>query len=233
VFKKDFLRFVSQTSGTPLGLSIESAAGPNRYTSDGRRIIDLISGIAVSALGHAHPKFMTAIHDQVYRHLHTMVYGDLIQTPQVQLAKLLARQLPDPLDVTYFTNSGAEVVEGALKLCCHSLLVRLDGRGAFIIRTQVENVESPEKNFFVGSNYPNPFRDQTSIPYALGSDARGGVTFQVFDLLGRSVFSTDLGSKRAGQHTVVFDRAGLPAGTYLTHFEGEGFTASRRIVCAK
>jgi len=111
-----FKRFVAQTSDAPIGLEIQRAEGPFLFTVDGRRIIDFISGIAVSSLGHGHPAVIEAIHRQVNRHLHVMVYGEFVQAPQVELASKLAGLLPQQLQVTYFTNSGTEAVEGALKL---------------------------------------------------------------------------------------------------------------------
>lgn len=112
----DFARHVAWTSNHPLGLEVERAEGPFLYLSDGRRIIDFISGIAVSSLGHGHPRVIDAIKEQVDRHLHVMVYGELVQRPQVELATLLAQNLPSELSVVYFTNSGTEANEGALKL---------------------------------------------------------------------------------------------------------------------
>ena len=111
-----FERFVAQTSDAPIGLEIQRAEGPFLFTVDGRRIIDFISGIAVSSLGHGHPAVIEAVHRQVDRHLHVMVYGEFVQAPQVRLAAMLAEILPEQLQVTYFTNSGTEAVEGALKL---------------------------------------------------------------------------------------------------------------------
>lgn len=111
-----FRRYIAWTSDDPLGLVIDRAEGPFIFTSDGRRIIDFISGIAVSSLGHGHPAVLEVIHRQVDRHLHVMVYGEMIQRPQVELAALLASRLPPQLQVTYFTNSGTEANEGALKL---------------------------------------------------------------------------------------------------------------------
>jgi len=111
-----FKRFLAQTSDAPLGLEIERAEGSFLFTVDGRRIIDFISGIAVSSLGHGHPAIVEAIRRQVDRHLHVMVYGEFVLAPQVELAAMLAELLPEKLQVTYFTNSGTEAVEGALKL---------------------------------------------------------------------------------------------------------------------
>lgn len=111
-----FTRHLAWTSEAPLGLTVSHAEGPFIYLHDGRRLIDLISGIAVSSLGHRHPAVVAAIHRQVDRHLHVMVYGEFIQEAQVQLAALLAAHLPPALQTVYFTNSGTEANEGALKL---------------------------------------------------------------------------------------------------------------------
>ena len=104
------------TSDTPLGLVIDRAQGSWLYLSDGRRIVDMISGIAVSSLGHGHPAVVEAVRKQAARHMHVMVYGEFVQRPQVDLAAFLAGRLPPSLQVTYFTNSGTEANEGALKL---------------------------------------------------------------------------------------------------------------------
>lgn len=113
---QSFYKHVAQTSDDPMGLEIERAEGPFIYTTDGKRFTDFISGIAVSSLGHRHPNVMEAIKKQLEKHLHVMVYGEFIQTPQSQFAQLLCDQLPDSLDRVYFVNSGTESVEGALKL---------------------------------------------------------------------------------------------------------------------
>ena len=114
--QQQFADHVAWTSDAPLGLTVERAEGPFMYLDDGRRVIDLISGIAVSSLGHRHPRVVDAIKQQVDRHLHVMVYGEMIQRPQVAFASLLAEQLPPELQVAYFTMSGTEANEGALKL---------------------------------------------------------------------------------------------------------------------
>lgn len=111
-----FSKHIAWTSDSPLELPVSHAEGPFIYLTDGRRIIDMISGIAVSSLGHRHPKVIQAIHEQVDRHLHVMVYGEFVQKPQVAFASLLAAQLPEMLQVVYFTMSGTEANEGALKL---------------------------------------------------------------------------------------------------------------------
>ncbi|GAB3636160.1 aspartate aminotransferase family protein [Hymenobacter arcticus] len=111
-----FLRHQAQTSEFPLLLEIERAEGVYMYTPEGRPILDLISGIGVSNVGHRHPRVIQAIKDQLDKYLHLMVYGELVQAPPAQLAHALAATLPAPLDTVYFTNSGTEAIEGALKL---------------------------------------------------------------------------------------------------------------------
>ncbi len=111
-----FFRHIAQTSRSPLALEIDYARGMYLYSPDGKRYMDLISGISVSNLGHSHPVIIRAIQEQAGRHLHLLVYGELIQAPQVNLASLLTANLPAKLDTIYFVNSGAEAVEGALKL---------------------------------------------------------------------------------------------------------------------
>lgn len=97
-------------------LEVDRAEGIYIYDKDGKEHIDLISGIGVSNVGHRHPKVLAAIHNQLDKYLHTMVYGEFVQSPQVQLAQALASTLPDPLESAYLVNSGSEAVEGALKL---------------------------------------------------------------------------------------------------------------------
>ncbi|TVQ01679.1 MAG: aspartate aminotransferase family protein [Balneolaceae bacterium] len=113
---QSFYRHIAQTSDNPMGLEIDRAEGCFLFTTDGKRYVDLISGIAVSSLGHRHPAVTNAIRNQVDRHLHVMVYGEFIQAPQSRFAKLLCDQLPEQLDRVYFVNSGTEAIEGALKL---------------------------------------------------------------------------------------------------------------------
>ena len=113
---QDFVRHIAWTSDEPMGFEIAFAQGSYLYLRDGRRLIDFISGIAVSSIGHRHPSVLDAIHEQLRRHLHVMVYGEFIQEPQVKLAKKLTDILPPSLDCVYFTMSGTEANEGALKL---------------------------------------------------------------------------------------------------------------------
>ena len=111
-----FLSHVAQTSTAPVALEIVKAEGCELTDANGRKYIDLIGGISVANIGHRHPKVVTAIQQQLEAYLHIMVYGEFVQSPQVQYAKLLTEQLPSSLDSVYFTNSGAEAVEGAMKL---------------------------------------------------------------------------------------------------------------------
>lgn len=118
-----FLSNLAQTSDFPLALEIEKAEGVYLYGKDQKKYIDLISGIAVSNVGHRHPKVVEAIKNQVDKYLHLMVYGEYIQSPQVLLANAIAQTLANfktsaglVLDNVYFTNSGTEAVEGAMKL---------------------------------------------------------------------------------------------------------------------
>ena len=111
-----FLRHVAQTSIAPLALEIVKAEGSLLYDLNGKEYIDLIGGISVANIGHRHPKVVQAIKDQLDAYLHIMVYGEFIETPQVQYAQLLTDHLPSSLNSVYFTNSGAEATEGAMKL---------------------------------------------------------------------------------------------------------------------
>ena len=110
-----FFQHIAQTSDFPLALEIERAEGIYLYGAS-HRYIDLISGIGVSNVGHRHPRVLAAIQEQLDKYLHLMVYGEFVQTPQVELAHALAQTLPEPLSSVYFTNSGTEAIEGTMKL---------------------------------------------------------------------------------------------------------------------
>ena len=111
-----FLQHVAQTSAAPLALEIVKAEGCTLWDADGKTYIDGIGGISVANVGHRHPAVLAAIQQQLDAYLHVMVYGEFVQSPQVQYAKALTDQLPKTLNSVYFTNSGAEAVEGAMKL---------------------------------------------------------------------------------------------------------------------
>lgn len=118
--RETFLRHLAPTSSSPMMLEVESAAGTIITDTQGKKYIDLISGIAVSSLGHNHPGIKKAVIAQLDKHAHVMVYGEFIQSPQNRLAELLCKVLPDSLNCCYFVNSGAEAIEGAVKLAKRS-----------------------------------------------------------------------------------------------------------------
>jgi acetylornithine/N-succinyldiaminopimelate aminotransferase len=122
-----FRQNLAQTSDSPIGLEISRAEGSWLIASDGRRYLDFIAGIGVSALGHGNPEVLDAIAAQARRHLHVMVYGEYVIESQVMLARRLVDLLPRPLERVYFTNSGAEAVECALKVAR-----KFTGRAGFV-----------------------------------------------------------------------------------------------------
>jgi acetylornithine/N-succinyldiaminopimelate aminotransferase len=111
-----FLNHLGQTTPYPMMVEIVKAEGVWMYGPSGEKYIDLISGVSVSNTGHRHPEVVKAIRDQIDSYLHLMVYGELIQSPQVRYAEKLISVLPAGLESCYFVNSGSEAVEGALKL---------------------------------------------------------------------------------------------------------------------
>lgn len=111
-----FLQHLAQTSPAPVGIEIVKANGNYLHDVDGNTYLDLIGGISVCNIGHSHPAVVAAITAQAQQYMHIMVYGELVQSPQSQYAQLLASYLPKHLDCVYFTNSGTEATEGALKL---------------------------------------------------------------------------------------------------------------------
>ena len=111
-----FLNHVGQTSEAPLCLEIVKATGSKLFDIDGKEYIDLIGGISVCNAGHRHPKVIEAIKKQLDAYLHIMVYGELVQSPQVEYAQMLTNHLPKSLNAVFFTASGSEATEGAMKL---------------------------------------------------------------------------------------------------------------------
>jgi len=122
-----FRQNLAQTSDAPIGLEISRADGSWLVASDGRRYLDFIAGIGVSALGHGNSEVLDAIAAQARRHLHVMVYGEYVIESQVMLARRLVELLPRPLERVYFTNSGAEAIECALKVAR-----KFTGRAGFV-----------------------------------------------------------------------------------------------------
>jgi 4-aminobutyrate aminotransferase-like enzyme len=115
-----FLRHVAQTSEAPLALEIVRAKDSCMWDSNGKKYIDLISGISVCNIGHSNAHVIEAVKKQAEQYMHIMVYGELIESPQVKYATALVSYLPAQLDSVYFTNSGTEATEGAMKLAKRS-----------------------------------------------------------------------------------------------------------------
>ena len=116
ILRKQFLAHVAQTSPSPMLVEVARGEGSFFYTPEGKRYYDLVAGVSVSNVGHANPAVVRAVQEQAARYMHVMVYGELVETPQVAYAAKIASLLPAPLESVYFVNSGAEAVEGALKL---------------------------------------------------------------------------------------------------------------------
>jgi len=112
----DFFKYQAQTSQHPLALEISHAKGSYIYDTNNKAYLDFVAGVSACTLGHNHPKVVNAIKSQLDKYMHVMVYGEYIQKPALELTKLLAKNLPKPLEKTYLTNSGTEAIEGALKL---------------------------------------------------------------------------------------------------------------------
>jgi acetylornithine/succinyldiaminopimelate/putrescine aminotransferase len=149
-----FLRHVAQTSTTPLALEIVKAEGTILSDVHGKNYIDLVGGISVANVGHRHPKVIEAINKQMDAYLHIMVYGEFVETPQVQYAKLLTDHLPHSLNSVYFTNSGAEAIEGAMKLA-----KRVTGRSRVLAFNKSYHGSTQGALSIMGSEYwRNAFR---------------------------------------------------------------------------
>jgi acetylornithine/N-succinyldiaminopimelate aminotransferase len=114
--KTDFFKYQAQTTAHPLAMQISYGKGSYIYDQNNKAYLDFVAGVSACSLGHRHPKVVSAVKAQLDKYLHVMVYGEYIQEPAVELTKLLAQHLPDPLESTYLTNSGTEAIEGALKL---------------------------------------------------------------------------------------------------------------------
>ncbi|WP_316831080.1 aspartate aminotransferase family protein [Pedobacter aquatilis] len=157
-----FLQHNAQTSPEPLMLEFVKARGVYIYDAQGKKHLDLIAGIGVSNVGHCHPAVVNAIKEQAETYMHLMVYGEYVQTPQVNFAKALADILPESLNCTYFLNSGTEAVEGAMKLA-----KRYTGRKGFIAcknayHGSTQGAESLMESDFYSSGY-GPFLPNVSF----------------------------------------------------------------------
>lgn len=116
ILRKAFLAHVGQTSPSPMMIEVERAEGVFFYTPEGKPYYDLVAGVSVSNVGHANPAVVKAVQEQAAKYMHIMVYGEMVERPQVEYAMRIAKLLPGDIDSVYFLSSGAEAVEGALKL---------------------------------------------------------------------------------------------------------------------
>jgi acetylornithine/succinyldiaminopimelate/putrescine aminotransferase len=114
--KSDFFKYQAQTTPFAAGFEVEKASGSFIYGKNRKKYLDFVAGVSANTLGHSHPKIVEAIKMQAEKYLHVMVYGEYAQEMPVKLCKLLADSTPAPLEVTYLVNSGAEAIDGALKL---------------------------------------------------------------------------------------------------------------------
>lgn len=114
--QNDFFKYQAQTSPHPLAMEISHAEGSYIFDKNKKAYLDFVAGVSACSLGHSHPKIVNAIKAQADQYLHVMVYGEYIQEPAIELAKLIANNLPKPLESTYLVNSGTEAIEGSLKL---------------------------------------------------------------------------------------------------------------------
>lgn len=118
--KELFLKHQGQTTPYPLCMEVSKASGLYITDTSGKKYLDLVAGVSACAIGHCHPRIVKAVQEQAESYMHVMVYGEFIQSPQLQLAKKLASVLPDSLNSSYFVNSGTEAIEGAMKLAKRS-----------------------------------------------------------------------------------------------------------------
>ena len=116
MMKTDFFKYQAKTTQFAAGFEVDRAEGSYIYGKDGTAYLDFVAGVSANTLGHSHPKIVNAIKEQADQYLHVMVYGEYAQEKPVALCKLLAEATPEPLEVTYLVNSGAEAIDGALKL---------------------------------------------------------------------------------------------------------------------
>jgi acetylornithine/succinyldiaminopimelate/putrescine aminotransferase len=116
ILRKQFLEHVGQTSPSPMMVEVARAEGSFFYTPEGKRYFDLVAGVSVSNVGHANPAVVEAVQKQAADYMHIMVYGEMVERPQVEYARRIAELAPGDLNCVYFVNSGAEAVEVALKL---------------------------------------------------------------------------------------------------------------------
>ena len=129
--KADFFKYQAQTSPHPLAMEVSHAKGSYIYDTSGKAYLDFVAGVSAASIGHCHPAVVKAIQEQSEKYLHVMVYGEYAQDPAVELTRLIAANLPDPLEQTYLVNSGTEAIDGAMKLAR-----RVTGRSKIISANQ-------------------------------------------------------------------------------------------------
>jgi len=154
-----------------MGLEIARAEGMYMYAPDGTRYMDLIAGIAVSNVGHCHPKVVEAVQQQAATHMHLMVYGEYVQNIQMRFAEAIVAYLPQSLDAVYFVNSGSEAIEGAIKLA-----KRVTGRSGLVAFKDAYHGSSNGALSLMGNEaYKGPF-------YPLLPDVRHILANEIDDL---------------------------------------------------
>jgi acetylornithine/N-succinyldiaminopimelate aminotransferase len=169
-----FLLHNAQTSAAPLAIEMVKAQGCKLWDVDGKEYIDLIAGISVCNVGHCHPKVVEAIQQQANEYMHVLVYGELVQSPQVQYAKLITDHLPPTLNSVYFTSSGSEATEGAMKLA-----KKITGRAEMVAFNHSYHGSSQGSLSIIGSEYwRNAFR-----PLLPGIHHADYNSFQALDLI--------------------------------------------------
>lgn len=170
-----FLKHVAQTSPAPIGLEIVRAEGIYQYDAAGKRYTDLISGFSVANIGHSHPKVIQAVQEQAARYMHLIVYGEFIESPQTAYANLLVRHLPPSLNCVYFTNSGAEASEGAMKLA-----KRATGRSGIVAFNKSYHGSTQGALSVMGDEYyRNAFRPL--LPGVLHADYNSEEVFELIN----------------------------------------------------
>lgn len=97
-------------------IEVSKAKGSYIYDNNNKKYLDFVAGVSACSVGHCNEDVINAIRDQSERYMHVMVYGEFVTKPSLELAKLLAKNLPKNLNCTYFTNSGTEALEGSMKL---------------------------------------------------------------------------------------------------------------------
>jgi acetylornithine/N-succinyldiaminopimelate aminotransferase len=197
-----FLNHLAQTSPAPMGLEIVQASGIYLTDAYGKKYIDGISGFSVMNIGHANEQVLQAINTQASSYMHVMVYGEMVQAPQVQYAKLLTDNLPESLNCVYFTNSGAEATEGAMKLA-----KRVTGRGQIIAFNNAYHGSTQGALSIMGSEYwRNAYRPL--LPGVVHADFNSP---QAIDLINNNVACVIVEAVQAEAGVIAADKNWLLA----------------------